>query len=58
MSTSPLRTSEEFVVTNISRSEVEASKKLNKHKLVAVAMEKHVTMLSSHIWILFKSDLN
>ena len=42
-----IRTSEEDIIAR--NSEVEASKKLNKHKLVAVAMERNATMLSSKI---------
>ena len=41
------RTSEEDIVAR--NSEVDASKKLNKHKLVAAAMERNATMLSSKI---------
>jgi len=42
-----MRTSEEDIIAR--NSEIEASKKLNKHKLVAVAMERKATMLSSKI---------
>ena len=42
-----MRTSEEDIIAR--NSEVEASKKLYKHKLVAVAMERNATMLSSKI---------
>jgi len=42
-----MRTSEEDIIAR--NSEVEASKKLNKHKLVAVAMERNATMLASKI---------